>query len=183
MDRCQLDEEQHYLSESSEERLRQLLEVSLRLIDKGLSQKLLNSGFHQYKATTDLNQDDEVNNNRTDKELNAIENSIYEEPISATNREPIYTGKQQVSTRLQLGLNPLDCGSGVDLQYLEGWSAAGKASRGKVLFWGMELMARTSHENGGDEEGTAAAVQQQRTEMCSVSWLAGSEASHHPLII
>ncbi|KAI8449792.1 hypothetical protein BY996DRAFT_6418066 [Phakopsora pachyrhizi] len=27
---------------------------------------------------------------------------------SATNREPIYTGKQQVSTRLQSGLNPLN---------------------------------------------------------------------------
>ncbi|CAH7686243.1 hypothetical protein PPACK8108_LOCUS20865 [Phakopsora pachyrhizi] len=31
-------------------------------------------------------------------------------------------------------------------------------------------------EDGGDGGSTVAAVQQQRTEMCSVSWLAGSEA-------
>ncbi|CAH7676881.1 expressed protein [Phakopsora pachyrhizi] len=82
------DEEQHHIIESSDDRLRRrLLEESLRLIDDCLNQRLfLNGGSHRSEANTDVNQDDEVNGDRTYGEINAMEKITEKEPIRALDQ-------------------------------------------------------------------------------------------------
>ncbi|CAH7675148.1 hypothetical protein PPACK8108_LOCUS10116 [Phakopsora pachyrhizi] len=61
------------------------------------------------------------------------------------------------------------CGHSSVLCASEDWSATVNAHRGKFLFGAMGGHGPGHLEDGGDGEGTAAAVQKHETEQCSVS--------------
>ncbi|KAI8447873.1 hypothetical protein BY996DRAFT_6494766 [Phakopsora pachyrhizi] len=84
------------------------------------------------------------------------------------------TEQDKVFTLPMEGMDTAD--GGFVLAQSGDWSATVKAHRGKFIFEGYEGHCQGHLEDGGDGEGTAAAVQQQRTEEDSVRWLAGSEA-------